>query len=140
MGEPSHRKLTKRAFKGVYNAECSTSDEKSDLKTLKNARNKAATAKMYPRHEIMFSKEPGLENYAFRKELTVTPSDYDYSLTSDSTDSLSHSYNRISTRLRGGIMLLSFCLLIIFVKTVFIRSQQPGRKACHGYCYCTQRM
>nr|XP_014100640.2 uncharacterized protein LOC106625339 [Bactrocera oleae]XP_036230150.1 uncharacterized protein LOC106625339 [Bactrocera oleae] len=103
MGEPSHRKLRKRAFKGVYNAECSTSDEKSDLKTLKNARNKAATAKMYPRHEIMFSKEPGLENYAFRKELTVTPSDYDYSLTSDSTDSLSHSYNRISTRLRGGV-------------------------------------
>uniref|UniRef100_A0A0K8UWM8 Cilia- and flagella-associated protein 91 n=1 Tax=Bactrocera latifrons TaxID=174628 RepID=A0A0K8UWM8_BACLA len=102
MAQPNHQKLAKRMFKSGNDAECSTADEKSDLKTFKNARNKANTAKMYARHE--YSKEPGLENYAFRKELTVKPSDYDRSsLISGSTDSLSYSYNRISTRLRGGV-------------------------------------
>ncbi|XP_028896514.1 cilia- and flagella-associated protein 91-like [Zeugodacus cucurbitae] len=101
MANTSHRKSTNRAFDCIYSADSSTTDEKSDMKSLKNAKNKSTTVKLYPRHEIMFSKEPGLEHYAFRKELTPIDADRN-SLTSGSTDSLNHSYNRISARLRGG--------------------------------------
>lgn len=103
MAQANQRKSGKRSFNYIKNAEYAGTVKSEELKLLKNAKNKATTAKIHARHEAVLTNQPELERYAFSKDLTVSPNEHDrYSLRSTSTDSLNSAYNRLSARLKGG--------------------------------------
>ncbi|XP_054744824.1 uncharacterized protein LOC129249183 [Anastrepha obliqua] len=87
----------------MCDSEYITPRKKGPQKSMRLGHENAGIVKLYPRHEIMFSKEPEFEHFAIRKELNDFAIARDRSsLKSGSTNSLESRVDRLSTRMKAG--------------------------------------
>ncbi|XP_067623210.1 uncharacterized protein [Eurosta solidaginis] len=92
------RENLRRKFDCEFDDTSYVDDNNREVKSLKQTMKHGETTNMYARYEIMFTNEPELERFAFRKELTERERK---PLGFSSSDSLETSFDNI-TRMAGG--------------------------------------